>query len=81
MVSLVIKVVLDKWGSKAQLHMLASKPESQHSLTTKFQRKKLLKLLRLINGAAERKVDSGLKNVDQTYLVLASDKLVSQESF
>ena len=36
-------------------------------------------LLRLINGAVWRKVDSGLKIVDQTHIALASGKLVVQK--
>ena len=34
-----------------------------------------------INGAGLRKVDSGLKKIDQTHIVLASGKLVLQNSF
>ena len=36
-------------------------------------------LLRLINVAAWRKVNSGFENVDRTHLGLASDKLVTQK--
>ena len=38
-------------------------------------------LLRLVNGAVWRKVDSGLKIVDQTHIALASAKLVVQKEF
>ena len=41
---------------------------------------KLLMLLRLINGADKMKVNSGLKNVAPTHLVLASGKLVLQKT-
>ena len=41
-----------------------------------FNSQQLSMLLRLINGTAQRKVNSVLENVDRTHLVLASGKLV-----
>lgn len=42
-----------------------------------YSEEKLSILLRLMNGAVWRKVDSGLKIVDQTHIALASGKLVA----
>ena len=51
-------------GGAARLAYLLQEIAAQGSIpriTKLFQRKKMLMLLRLINGAAKKKVDSGLK--------------------
>ena len=70
------KEKFNTWGSLAQwlanVHPDPAAPGSIPSIPVE----KLSMLLRLINGTAQRKVNSVIENVDRTHLVLASGKLV-----
>ena len=54
---------------------------SNPSIPKVFQRKKLSMLLRLINGVAYRKVNSGLKMLIEPHLVLTCSMLVQHKNF